>query len=40
MKQYIVVVNGKEYLFTSKRESNKLFVDAFLSGKSVFCYEK
>lgn len=40
MKQYIIVVNGIEYQFTSKREADKFFVDAFLEGKSVYEIKK
>ena len=35
-KIFIVVVNGKEYDFTSKREADNAFIDAFLDGKSVY----
>ena len=35
-KVYTIVVNGKEYQFTSKREADKFFIDAFLSGKRVY----
>lgn len=32
---FIIVVNGKEYHFTSKKEADKFFIDAFLNGGSV-----
>lgn len=35
IKQYIVIVEGKEYTFASKRKADKFFIDGFLSGLSV-----
>ena len=35
-KVYTIVVNGKEYQFTSKREADKFFIDAFFSGEHVY----
>ena len=34
-KIFILVINGNEYDFTSKREADKFLIDAFLDGKSV-----
>lgn len=38
MKTYIIIANGKEYTFTSKREVDKFYINSFLEGLSV--YEK
>lgn len=38
MKKYIIISNGKEYVFISKRKADAFFIDEFLSGNSV--YEK
>ena len=35
-KVYTIVVNGKVHQFASKREADKFFIDAFLSGKRVY----
>lgn len=35
-KVYTIVMNGKEYQFASKREADKFFIDAFLSGERVY----
>lgn len=35
-KVFIIVVNEKQYQFTSKRKADKFFIEAFLSGKSVY----
>lgn len=34
-KQFIVIVEGKEYPFASKRKADAFFIDSFLSGLSV-----
>lgn len=38
MKKYIIISNGKEYIFTNKRKADSFFIDEFLNGNSV--YEK
>lgn len=37
-KVFVIVVNRKEYHFTSKRQADNFFIDAFLNGFHV--YEK
>lgn len=36
MKKYIIISNGKEYMFTNKRKADTFFIDEFLSGNSVY----
>ena len=40
MKKYVIVINGTEFVYNSKKEADNAFIDAFLNGDSVYEIKK